>query len=127
MPKIRTTSGTYSTRLTALLAPVVAGRTLETDVKMVVVVRLVAHEAAARAAPLGILEKPIQVALVDAAVERPLVQDSLNVVIQEDRLHAARVVGRARERDEQVPRRRLVQVPIRRAHERVGIPRRLLL
>src|SRR5689334_25281228 len=83
-------------RNSSVTAGVVA-RALETDVHVIVVVGLVAHDAAGGAAAVRILEDPLEPALADPVVERPAVEQALDVEVEEDHLHAAVLVGRGEE------------------------------
>src|ERR1051325_2218657 len=71
----------------------VLARTLEADRHVVVVVGLVADDAVGRAAAVRVLEDPVEAALADAIVQRPVVEDALDVEVEEDHLAAAIVVA----------------------------------
>src|SRR5215468_6344710 len=81
----------------ASVAAGVAARALEADVHVVVVVGLVADDALGRVAAVRVLEDPLEPALADAVVERPVVEDALDVEVEEDHLDAAVVISGGQE------------------------------
>ena len=84
------------------LAGGVVARALEAHVHVVVVVRLVAHQALARAAAVRVLEDALEPPLAHAVFPGPVVEDALDLEVEEDHLDAAIFAGGREEALEQL-------------------------